>query len=82
MRTRYGNPDRTTQSGVVAYEIYEGSIDIEFANGDVYRYDEVNPGPVDVEMMKRFARAGRSLTTYISRYVKDRYAAKLDDERR
>jgi len=72
----YGNG----RSGVVAYEIHDDAIDIRFANGDVYRYDETKPGPVDVEIMKRFARAGRSLTTYISRYVRDRYAAKLDDE--
>jgi hypothetical protein len=80
MRTRYGHGDRTTRSGVVAYEIHDDAIDIEFANGDVYRYDTTKPGPVDVEMMKRFARAGRSLATYISKYVKDRYAAKLEDD--
>jgi hypothetical protein len=78
MRTRYGHEDRTTRSGVVAYEIHDDAIDVEFANGDVYRYDTTAPGPVDVEMMKRFARAGRSLTTYISKYVKERYAAKLE----
>ena len=53
MRTRYGHGDRTTRSGVVAYEIHDDAIDIEFANGDVYRYDSTKPGPVDVEMMKR-----------------------------
>ena len=77
MRARYGHEDRTTRSGVVAYEIHDDSIDIEFANGDIYRYDETNPGAVDVELMKRFARAGRGLTTYISKYVRDRYAEKL-----
>lgn len=70
----YGNG----KSGVVAFDIHDDAIDIRFANGDVYRYDGTKPGPVDVEMMKRFARAGRSLTTYISRYVKDRYAARLE----
>jgi hypothetical protein len=80
MRLRYGDADRKIRSGVVAYEIRDGAIDIEFANGDVYRYDATKPGPVDVELMSRFARAGRGLTTYISKYVKDRYAAKLDDD--
>ncbi len=78
MRSRYGHEDRTTRSGVVAYEIRDEWIDVEFANGDIYRYDERNPGPVDLELMKRFARSGRGLTTYISRYVKDRYASKLE----
>lgn len=71
--TPYGNG----RSGVVAYEIRDDAIDVKFANGEVYRYDETRPGAVDVEIMKRFAKAGRSLTTYISKYVKDRYAAKL-----
>jgi hypothetical protein len=74
---RYGHDDRNVKAGVVAYEIHDDAIDIKFANGDVYRYDTTTPGPVDVEMMKRFARAGRSLTTYISKYVRDRYAKKL-----
>ncbi|HEY6986652.1 MAG TPA: hypothetical protein VH375_11260 [Rhodanobacteraceae bacterium] len=74
---RYGHEDRTRKSGVVAYEIHDDAIDIEFASGDVYRYDETTPGPVDVELMKRFARAGRGLTSYISKYVRDRYAEKL-----
>ncbi len=78
MMTRYGNEDRTAKSGVVAYEMHDDAIDVRFANGDVYRYDETTPGAVDVELMKRFARAGRGLTTYISKYVKDRYAEKLD----
>jgi hypothetical protein len=76
MMTRYGDPDRTLKSGVVAYEIHDDAIDIKFANGDVYRYDETTPGPVDLELMKRFARAGRGLTSYISKYVRDRYAEK------
>jgi hypothetical protein len=69
--------DGTARSGVVAYEIHDDAIDIEFANGEIYRYDETAPGPADVELMKRFARAGRGLTTYVSKYVRDRYAAKL-----
>jgi hypothetical protein len=72
---RYG--DRNGKSGVVAYRLHDDAIDIEFANGDVYRYDTITPGAVDVELMKRFARAGRGLSTYISKYVRDRYAAKL-----
>ena len=71
----YGNQGRA--SGVLAYELHDDAIDIRFANGDVYRYDTTTPGAVDVELMKRFARAGRGLASYISKYVRDRYAAKL-----
>ena len=72
---QYGN--ERGASGVVAYELHDDAIDIRFANGDVYRYDTTTPGAVDVELMKRFARAGRGLASYISKYVRDRYAAKL-----
>lgn len=72
---RYAN--ESGASGVVAYEVHDDAIDIKFANGDIYRYDATTPGAADVELMKRFARAGRGLTSYISKYVKDRYAAKL-----
>jgi hypothetical protein len=75
MRTSYG--DRSGRSGVVAYEIRDDEMDVEFANGDIYRYDEITPGPVDLELMKRYARAGRGLSTYISKFVRDRYAKKL-----
>jgi hypothetical protein len=74
----YGREARSAKSGVVAYALHDDAIDIEFANGEVYRYDASAPGAVDVELMERFARAGRGLATYISKYVKDRYAAKLD----
>ena len=74
---RYGHEDRTIRAGVVAYEIHDDAIDVEFANGDIYRYDTTQPGWADVELMKRFGRAGRGLTAYISKYVRDRYAAKL-----
>jgi hypothetical protein len=73
----YGREGRSAKSGVVAYELHDDAIDVEFANGEIYRYDTTTPGPVDVELMKRFARAGRDLTTYINRYVRDRYARKL-----
>ena len=72
---QYGN--ERGASGVVAYELHDDAIDIRFANGDVYRYDTTTPGAVDVELMKRFARAGRGLASYISKYVRDRYAANL-----
>ena len=72
---QYGN--ERGASGVVAYELHDDAIDIRFANGDVYRYDTTTPGAVDVELMKRFARAGRGLASYISKYVRDRYAEKL-----
>ncbi|WP_263261735.1 hypothetical protein [Pseudomonas sp. RIT-PI-S] len=71
---RYGN--LSGHSGVVAYELGEGSITIKFA-GDgspCYLYNADRPGPEAVEEMQRLARAGKGLATYISRHVGDKYA--------
>jgi hypothetical protein len=73
---RYKN--RSGDSGVVAYEVGADHIDIKFRNGDVYRYDVDIPGAGHIENMKLLALAGQGLSTYISRYVKDRYARKIE----
>jgi hypothetical protein len=63
-------------SGVLAYEIGEGSITVKFT-GDgspCYLYNEEHPGPAAVQEMQRLARAGKGLTTYISQHVREDYA--------
>jgi len=68
--------DLSGQSGVVAYDISDDAITVKFRDGDVYRYDYATTGQHEVEEMKRLALAGQGLATYISRFVKDRYARK------
>jgi hypothetical protein len=68
--------DLSGQSGVVAYDISNDAITVKFRDGDVYRYDYSSTGQREVEEMKRLALAGQGLATYISRFVKDRYARK------
>jgi hypothetical protein len=72
---RYANHDGA--SGVVAYATGPAGIAVEFANGAIYVYDLERPGRQAVADMKRLARAGRGLSTYISRNVRDNYAKKL-----
>jgi hypothetical protein len=64
-------------SGVTAYEIGEDSIKIRFTNGPVYLYTNSVTGVNNIKQMKKLARAGRGLSTFISTTVKDKYAAKL-----
>ncbi len=64
-------------SGVYAYEIGDNFISVQFNDYSVYMYSYLNPGSSAVEMMKSLALAGKGLNSYISRYVKKRYAAKL-----
>jgi hypothetical protein len=73
--TRYRN--RGGNSGVKAYEIGQTFIKVELATGEIYVYDNINPGKEHVEKMKILAQAGKGLSTYITRHVKENYADKL-----
>lgn len=72
---RYAN--RSGGSGVVAFATGPRGIAVEFVDGSVYVYDLERPGAQAVADMKRLARAGEGLSTYISRFVRDNYAKKL-----
>ena len=65
-------------SGVVAYDIGNGSITVQFAGGDRYMYTDESTGPGNVAAMQRLARDGQGLATFISRFVRSMYARKLD----
>jgi hypothetical protein len=71
---RYGN--LSGRSGVVSYEIGRGSIAVEFTDGWIYLYTARSAGTGDVAEMQRLARAGSGLSTYISRFVRERYERK------
>ena len=71
----YGN--LAQNSGVSAYAVQPGAILVQFRNGATYRYDATSPGAEHVRRMQQLARSGKGLSTYISRYVGERYAAKV-----
>ncbi len=60
-------------SGVTDYAIGDGFIRIRFIDGDVYEIT----GDIDVQNMHRLAQNGRSLATYINRFVRGAHAHKL-----
>lgn len=72
---RYSNLNG--ESGVAAFEIGADYIIVQFANGDAYRYDIASTGRANVETMKKLARAGRGLSTFISQHVRNRYAERV-----
>ena len=72
---KYKNLSR--HSGVVAYRPGRDSIDVAFENGAIYRYTVASAGRQHIEQMKALAAAGRGLSTYIVREVRQRFAAKL-----
>jgi hypothetical protein len=73
---RYKN--QSGESGVVAYDIGDRSITIQFSGGDRYLYTVESAGAANIAEMQRLARAGRGLATFISQVIRQRYAHKLD----
>ena len=64
-------------SGVVAYEIGDDSIAVEFQEGAVYRYTSQSTGTANIREMQRLAVVGRGLSSFIARVVREGYAQKL-----
>ena len=70
--------NRSGKSGVASYESGEGFIRVRFRHDGVYEYTDATPGRLHVKNMQALAEAGLGLSTYISRFVRERYARKLD----
>ena len=73
---RYNN--LSGASGVLAYEIGENAITVEFAGGERYLYTGRSAGAENIAKMQELARAGRGLSTFVSQHIRTRYARKLD----
>jgi hypothetical protein len=73
---RYKN--QSGESDVVAYDIGDRSITIQFSGGDRYLYTVESASAANIAEMQRLARAGRGLATFISQVIRQRYAHKLD----
>ncbi|MFM0194065.1 hypothetical protein [Paraburkholderia strydomiana] len=73
---RYGN--RSGKSGVVAYEIGDNFVAARFNSGTTYWYSKKSVGAKHVAALKRLAKQGEGLGTYISQHpdVRDGYERK------
>ena len=72
---RYAN--RGGNSNVVAYEIEQSSIKVEFGDGSIYLYTSQSVGAANLEQMKQLAKVGQGLNTFIVTNVRKDYASKL-----
>ena len=70
--------NRSGKSGVAAYESGEGFIRVRFIHDGTYEYTDTRPGRLHVGNMQKLADAEIGLSTYISRFGRERYARKLD----
>jgi hypothetical protein len=59
--------------GVDSYELRENGIILKFKDGKTYVYSYKRPGKIHVDNMKRLAKGGSGLTTYVNKYVRDNY---------
>ena len=54
-------------SNVIAFQIEDDYIDVQFGGGKVYRYSYNSAGKSKVEEMKKLALSGSGLNSYIMR---------------
>ncbi|SIO68001.1 hypothetical protein SAMN05444172_4692 [Burkholderia sp. GAS332] len=64
-------------SNVVAYEVEQGSITVQFGDGSVYLYSTQSTSVENIAQMQRLANVGQGLNSFIGRVVKKGYARKL-----
>jgi hypothetical protein len=69
--------DLSGDSGVAGYEIGAESITVQFKSGAIYLYTYASAGKSKIEAMKRLAVRGHTLSTFISREVKELYATQI-----
>jgi hypothetical protein len=65
--------NRSGESGIMAYEIGDDYIKIQFKTGSVYSYSYGIAGNINVENMKILATSGSGLNSYIIKNVKKLY---------
>ena len=66
--------DKTGNSGVIAYAVGADAITIQFKHAaELYTYSYASAGKKHVETMKKLAKEGAGLSTYISQNVSQDY---------
>ena len=73
--TIYAN--QGNNSGILAYEIKDDSIIIQFSSGVTYLYTYASAGSGNIEEMKQLAIEGRGLNSFIMKYVRTSYECRL-----
>ncbi len=69
---------RSGDAGVLRYRSNADSIKIEFQDGSTYLYTYRSASRIKIETMKKLAKEGQGLTTYINQHVRGSYASKLN----
>lgn len=64
-------------SGVLAFEIGEDHIRVQFQDYAVYEYTYNSAGRAHIENMKTLAIQGKGLNSYINKQVRKKYSRKI-----
>lgn len=70
--------DWDRDSGVRAYEVGESHIDVQFKDGSIYRYTSNSVGLDNLDRMVTLAKAGEGLNSFINKFVRQKYSARLN----
>lgn len=65
--------DIDNDSGIEAYEISSDRVSVKFKGGSVYVYSHQSAGKENIEHMKKLAKAGEGLNSFINLNVKYKY---------
>ena len=63
-------------SNIIAFELGDDYIDVQFNKGMIYRYSYISAGILKVNEMKRLALQGYGLNSYIMRNARINYEFK------
>lgn len=69
--------DISGDSGIAAYTVGDDYIKVQFADGEIYLYNYNTNGKNNIEEMKVLASKGKGLATFINKYIRENFAAKL-----
>lgn len=69
--------NKNGNSGIKAYEIFDDSIKIMFDDDSIYLYTYESTGRSAIEIMKKLAKNGIGLTTYINQQIKDNFSERI-----
>ena len=64
-------------AGILAFSEGVDFIQLKFQDGSVYLYNYKSAGKQRVEQMKRLAKSGKGLTTFVNQHVREKYASRL-----
>ena len=65
--------DLNKDSGIESYEISSDRISVKFKGGSVYAYSYQSAGRENIEKMKKLAKSGDGLNSFINLNVKYKY---------